>query len=395
MKAWTIRRRLTRQVLALVLCGWGAAIGLTMLLLDHEINEMLDEELQAVAQTTSLALEATPGPALPRSPAISPDHDQRVLRILPPVAPPPDGPWPALRRDGFHSTEGWRVLRLSAENTVIEVAHSLAWRREELLEASADLLLFVLPMVALLILGLNRSLRQGFAPLEALSATLSRRGPGELAPLTQGLNGYIGRIEALRGAERQFTAHAAHELRTPLAVLRARLEQSQAPEARAALPLLDSLTRRVERLLQLSRSEAGLGLGRGPADLVQILRLLLRDLQGQGGQKIRFDDGDLEHLSLAADPDALAIVLRNLLENALEHGTGPVLLRLQPGALCISNPATAGFQTAVYARRPGSDGMGLGLEIVTRLTSAMGMALELKYEAGLAKATLILRPLAR
>lgn len=397
---WSIRRRLSRRVLALVIVAWVAAIGLATAFLDYEINEMLDEELQALAETTVLYLDSTPGQVIPRSIGVNPGNGERVLRILRIDDAIPDTPWPALREDGFHHVAGWRVRRVTAENAVIEVAHNDVWRREEILEAASAFLLLILPMVGLLIWGLRRSLQQGFAPLEDLSLRIAARDavelaplptaglPVELAPLATGLNRYIARIGALRRAERQFVANASHELRTPVAAIRARLDLSRAPEARAALPLIDSLTRRVERLLQLSRSEAGLGLGRGPADLVQILQLLLREVGQTARQPIRFDDGDLAQMMIAADPDALAILLRNLLENAVEHGTGPVQLRLTGAELMISNPASGTFHEQPFAKRPGSAGLGLGLTIVDQLAVAMGVKLTKQYVEGMARVTL-------
>lgn len=396
-KPWSIRRQLSRRVLALVTLAWIVTIVLATLFLNYEINEMLDEEMQSVAQTTLLYLDATPGEAIPRSIGVDPGDGERVLRILRQGDPVPDTPWPALAADGFHCVEGWRVLRESAENAVVEVAHSEAWRREEMFEAASAFLILILPMIAVLLWGLGRILRQGFAPLEQLAGEIAARGPGdltpladadlpsELTPLAAGLNQYVSRIDDLRQAERQFVANASHELRTPVAAIRARLDLSEDPGARAALPLLDSLTRRVDRLLQLSRSEAGLGLGRGPSDLVRIARLLVREV-GQGAQQpIRFDDGDHERMMVPADADALAIVIRNLLENAVEHGTGPVLLRLSAGQLSIGNPVEGGdFHDQPFDKRPGSPGLGLGLAIIDQLCAAMGITVEKRYSNGAA-----------
>ncbi|VDC33875.1 sensor histidine kinase [Pseudogemmobacter humi] len=402
---WSIRRRLSRRVLLLVMASWAVTIGLATLFLDHEINEMLDEELQSLAETTVLYLDATPGPAISRAVGIDPGNGERVLRILPQGAPEPDAPWPGLTADGFHHVAGWRILRRTAEGTVIEAAHKDSWRREEMFEAASAFLILILPMGALLIWGLGVSFRRGFAPLDALSDSLRQRDPQdltplersglprELQPLAQGLNGYITGIGNLRRAERHFIANASHELRTPVAAIRAQLDLSRDEAARAALPLLDSLTRRVERLLQLSRSEAGLGLGREASDLVQIIRLLVQEAGFRAPHPIRFDDGDIEQMNVAADPDALAIVLRNLLENALEHGSGPVLIRLRPGQLVIRNPAEGGaFHDLPFTKRTGSAGMGLGLTIVDQLTTAMGITVTKAHRDGIASVTLGLPP---
>lgn len=206
-----------------------------------------------------------------------------------------------------------------------------------------------------------------------LSPVAATALPDEVQPLAQALDNYLARIEALRGAERAFAANAAHELRTPLATLRNRLSASADPDAQAAIATVDGLTRRVTRLLQLSRLEAGLGLGRGPADMIQILRLLIAEMMHGARHPIRLDDSDLESLAVAADPEALAILLRNLIENAIEHGTGTVLIKVTPDGRCsIQNPADQPYLPRNrHAAGAGSSGAGLGLSIIHAPADAM------------------------
>lgn len=382
--AFSIRTKLTRSVLGMVILAWLATILLALVFLDYETNEMLDEELEGLTSTVVMSIDTGAGGVIPRIISIEPGDSERVLRIFPVDQPAPPGPWPALDKDGFHQIDGWRVLRTTAERAVIEVAHNMSWRREEILEAASAFLVLILPLAGVLLVLIGRQLRKGFRPMEKLAEEISARSPAmldpvateglpqELQPLVTAMNTHLARIEALRQSERTFIANASHELRTPLAAIRAGLELSPDPEARAALPRIDALARRVERLLQLSRSQSGLGLGRGPADLLQILRLLQRDPAPAGRAAFRLDDGDLEAFPLDLDPDALAIVLRNLIENAQEHGTGPVWVRLSPEGLQISNQMVSGeFLTAPFAKRSGSAGMGLGLSIVAQLCAAM------------------------
>ena len=58
---WSLRRRLTGRVLGLVVTGWLATIGLAALILGHEMNDMFDDELAALVETTVLSLDATGG----------------------------------------------------------------------------------------------------------------------------------------------------------------------------------------------------------------------------------------------------------------------------------------------------------------------------------------------
>lgn len=401
-RPWSIRSRLIRQVLGLVLGAWVAAIALSALVLDQELNELYDRELSSLAASTVLMLDAAEGSVIPRLVGVALDDGERVLRILPEDSPVPDAPWPVLERDGFHDANNWRILRLTAENAVIEVAHSRHLRRGELLEVAAAFLVLLLPMIALLAWSVRRSLGRALQPMQRLAATVAGRSPDdpapladqglpqELRPLASGLNSYIGRIADLREAERHFVANAAHELRTPIAAIRARLDASQVAEARATVPLLDDLVRRIERLLQLARSESGVGLGKGPADLLRVLRLLLEDLARQGGPAVHFDDADLDRLMLPVDPDALAILLRNLLDNAVSHGTGSVRVTVTAaGVLQVENPVSPGAAILVQAfeKGPESQGNGLGMAIIARLADAMGAVVESRVQDGRARVT--------
>lgn len=399
----SIRNRLLRAVLGIVALGWLGTVALTVLFIDREMNEGFDEELELVAETTLVALETGADRIVPRLVAVTAKENERLLRIIRPGVPEPQVPWVSPTEDGYFDSMGWRVLRRTGDHEVVEVAHNRGWRHKEMAEAAVSLLILVGPVVGLLIWGLMRALARALRPLDALAGAIAGRSPDDLSPvpeaglprelhpLAHGLNSYLARIDDLRAIERRFIANAAHELRTPIAAIRARLDLGGGAGAEAALPMLDDLTRRVERLLQLSRSEAGLGLGRGPADLVQVVRLLVEDAR-RPGVAIRFDDADLERLSLAVDADALAILIRNLLENALEHGTGPVRVVIrtaqagQGPALMIENPtAQTGFVEEAFRKGPGSRGLGLGLSIVAALAAAMGATVEKSIRAGQAR----------
>lgn len=396
---WSLRRRLTGRVLGLVVTGWLATIGLAALILGHEMNDMFDDELAALVETTVLSLDATGGRAIPRHMGVQTSTGERVLRILPGTGAPPPAPWPELDEDGLHDAPGWRILRATVEGTVIEAAHATAWRRDEISETALAFLVPVVPLIALLLWGLRRTASEATAPVSRLAAAVSARKPDdfsslhagdlpdELLPLAGAFGGHLLRIEAFRQAERDFVANAAHDLRTPLAVIRGRLQLSADPDAAATVPVIDALTRRLERLLQVSRLEAGASLGRGPADLVRILRLLIDDLRPRSRHRLHLDDGDLETLMIAADPDAVAILLSNLLENAVEHGSGEVRLRLAgDGTLTVENPTPARTLAAGrFEKGVASSGLGLGISIIEAVARAMNAPLSCEIGQGRAK----------
>ncbi|MEF9606249.1 two-component sensor histidine kinase, partial [Paracoccus sp. PXZ] len=102
--------------------------------------------------------------------------------------------------------------------------------------------------------------------------------PRELQPIPVALNTYLQRIHNHIESERQFATNAAHELRTPLASASAQAQliaagRGDARAARAMTAALDRLGRIIERLLQLSRAEAGID-GHARCDLVRIIRIV-------------------------------------------------------------------------------------------------------------------------
>jgi two-component system OmpR family sensor kinase len=220
--------------------------------------------------------------------------------------------------------------------------------------------------------------------------------PTEIGPLAETLNGLLARLREAFEAERSFAANAAHELRTPLAgaiaqAQRLRSETREtATEARAAdiEVTLKRLTRLSERLMQLARAEGGrLRMDRS-ADLRTVARVVVDDL-GRATAEGRI----VLRLPTAAvmsdiDPDAFAILLRNLVENALRHGTENLAVEVTltaDGHLAVANDGpvvprdmldclTARFERA-NAR---ADGSGLGLAIVAAIANRIGSTLILK-----------------
>ena len=265
--------------------------------------------------------------------------------------------------------------------------------------------LSVLAPVALLALGLiwivsswslrpiDRASREAAAIAPARSqARISLEGlPREILPLVQAVNGALDRLSQAYAAERRFTADAAHELRTPLAVLTLRLERARltgTSDWPAIERELEEMRRLVDQLLNLARKEA---LGRESATIdepsVNLSRIVrevaagLVPLAESAGRALQIDVP--EAALLHGRPDDLRDMVRNLIENALLHGRGTVTVRLRSSRevhtlqVCDEGAGVpAGREEAVFDRFCKLDqavpGSGLGLAIVREVARSHG-----------------------
>lgn len=219
-------------------------------------------------------------------------------------------------------------------------------RRAEGLEAALSVFttrlvgVGALTLVAL-VAGLTLAIRFALRPLDLLSRRIAEvrregervelpRAPAELIPLVLRTNELLGRLGDVVARERAFSGEVAHELRTPLAGLRTSLEvllrrPREAEEYREvlgeAVGQLESLGVLVEKLLQLGRLEAGqVALESRPMDLADALLEAWEPCAARAGLRELEVQWELsEGLEVQADPNLLALALRNLLENASEY----------------------------------------------------------------------------
>ena len=317
--------------------------------------------------------------------------------------PPWEGP-------GFVETASHRYYSDAAlQGSIrITVAEPLAHRASVAREIQMGLGLPLLIVLPLALGAIILAVRFSLAPLRRFRTRLEARGardlsevpgddlPTEITPLAATLNNLLSRLRDAFEAERSFAANAAHELRTPLAgaiaqAQRLRSEtQDPAAKARAAEieATLKRLTRFSERLMQLARAEGGRLRMDHSADLRAIARVVVDDLaRGAAPGRIVLTLPKKAVLS-DIDPDAFAILCRNLVENALRHGadTTPVEVTLTPGGrLVVANEGpvlprdrldrlTVRFERA----NVGAEGSGLGLAIVAAIADRIESPLVLE-----------------
>jgi signal transduction histidine kinase len=231
----------------------------------------------------------------------------------------------------------------------------------------------------------------------------------ELAELARAFNAMAAELDRQEQLRRQMVADIAHELRTPLSVLRLQVESIEdgltpaSPQAVGALGgELDLLTRLVDDLRLLSLAEASqLSLVIQAVDPAEALAAVARAAEPRARQRgLALAVAPAPALpAVSADPQRLAQILGNLVENALRYtpSGGAVTLRAQPVAGGVafevqdSGPGIPAadlpqiferFYRADRARTRESGGSGLGLAIVQRLAAAQGGSVAVESEPG-------------
>ena len=270
--------------------------------------------------------------------------------------------------------------------------------------------LFGLPLLALLIwLAVGWGLR----PLARMALLLKSRDPDNLAPLllaplprelepvAASLNRLLLQVNQLVEREKRFIADAAHELRTPLAVLRihaqnAQQADSQADRDKALRQLIagvDRTTRVVTQLLTLARLEPrAQQLRLAPLDLRALARETLAELTPLAlarHQELTLDVDEHADFLLSGDAASLATLLQNLMSNALQYtspgGRIEVQLRAATDQLTLEIADSGpGIDIALrpqlferFVRLGDGEGAGLGLSIVARIAELHDASVEL------------------
>ncbi len=329
------------------------------------------------------------------------------------------------RIDGIDGID-WRVYTAVHEEDgqvkdVIHVAEHAAARNHVLLAGLRGTLLPLLVALPLLALGIVVVVRRATQPLRALGQSVAARRPQaleplpeagvlpEVQPLVRALNALFGRVDEQLASERRFTADAAHELRTPIAAIRMQAQVAQGAvqddERRAALAATiagcDRATRLVEQLLQLARLEADAADARardgmqGSSDLAAVAVRQVQDLYAQAsarGQQIDLDRPDAS-VTVPMSATLVAVLLRNLIDNALRYGPdgGRVAVQVRAGATgagarLLVEDAGPGLGDEARARLgerffrelgSGQSGSGLGWSIVRRLARLHALEIDI------------------
>lgn len=433
--AHSLQGRLLALVVGLVAGVWLLAAAATWFDVRHELDELLDSHL-AQAAALLVAQQASDvdddsdnldAPSLhryARKVAFQVFHEGRlVLRSgNAPATPMIDMAEPF--QSGFTTVriegEAWRVFSAQGGKRDIQVLVG------EALESRASILWAVLrstlwPMtlaLPLLALAIWWAVRRGTAPLRRLGRLLTERrpqsleavviadAPAEMVPMLAALNGLFARIEGLMASERRFTADAAHELRTPIAAIRAQAqvalgEPDAGQRSHALLATLagcDRATRLVEQLLTLSRLEAAMEIGDARVDLSALVRRVVAEIATAAIQKQQALEVEAPlPCVVRGDEILLAVLIRNLVDNAIRYSPERAKIKVSvadaaPSAILRVEDSGPGMGEEDRRRLgerffrvvgSGESGSGLGWSIVRRIAAVHRAEIGLHASASL------------
>ncbi len=395
-----------------------------------EINEVFDRQLKQIALTVVAVRgnDESSSTSLPMSEQLKARHGYIVQvwtptgeQLFSSVSSPA---LPMLAIHGFHTVQldnaPWRVYSLHTSHYVVQSAQSVV-ARENLTKDLADKLLFpglaALPIIACL---LGYGLKLGLRPLEHVATEVAGRGvlsleaipedsvPLEIRPVIIALNTLMLSLASALSQQRQFTADAAHGLRTPLAALSLQFQLLEATTDTVSRDEilddiqggLDRATHLVAQLLDLARVEPGdIGLRAASVDLSDLVRVAV------GNFSLRAEQAELDLGAEAAlpmrvngDPRQLRILIDNLIDNSVRytaHG-GRIDVRVECDEasqkihleVIDSGPGIAPEQRSrvfdrfyrivtVGGEQGSSIGAGLGLAISKEIAERHGATIEL------------------
>lgn len=248
-------------------------------------------------------------------------------------------------------------------------------------------LLFLLTLVSFLIIPpIVRAELRGIdqVALYADKIDFERRGirlsmdvvPDELHSLVRAVNAALQRLDDGIERRHRFIAGAAHELRTPIAILQARLELMHGDEQHGKLMLdVARLANLANQLLDLERLEAEIPQFQR-ANLVELAREAAADMAPvviAAGSTIVFD-AETENVAIFCDPPSLSRVLLNLIQNAVVHGGESAMISVTVSSDATLRVADTGpgipeeYRDVIFEPfgrvTPLDQGAGLGLALV-------------------------------
>lgn len=429
MRRYSLRRRLLGLLLFVGAVAWMLATGLAYRHAHDELDELLDARISRSARVMlnqepeilarmRLDALAEEGP-YDHDYALQVWRDGKELVTRSETAPEVRlSPVETGFSDATVDGRQWRVYSGWDHDkcTLVQIAEDQKLRERLLLYyalGSVPALLVGLPFLGLAVwLIVSAAVR----PVVELGQQVSQRGPRDLQPLDYDgapvevdplidrLNALFARIADSIQAEHRFTSYAAHELRTPIAAIRAQAEVArdsrETGSRNVALERViegcDRASRLVEQMLLLARIDERTGHGVAHSNRLDLAaaRMIASMTPAALGQGVALELATEYEVTVAADRALLEVLVHNLLDNAVRHGgpPGPVTVRCLPladGALLEvedRGPGVADAELELIGNRfyrgthAHGAGSGLGLSIVQRIAEVSGA--DVSYRRG-------------
>jgi two-component system sensor histidine kinase QseC len=362
---FSLQQRLLIRTLGAVLVVWFATAVFVWFEAQHEVDELLDAHLAQSAALLVVQQNATPeddepmleAPTLHKYAhrvAYQVFDENRLVMHSPNVAHTPM----AQHTQGFETLtladgKSWRIFAAPGRDRDVQIyVAERVDSRDEILRAV--MLGFLPPLtiaLPLLLMGLWWNVRSGLQPLQRLRQVLLNRDtqtltpvslpdtPQEVQPMLDALNDLLQRLAQRMQTERRFTADAAHELRTPIAAIRAQAQvaltsashdQVRQQALQDTLAGCDRASRVVEQLLTLARVEGPQDMASEPFRLDQLAQQIMADLTPEAlrrGQTLELLA--TEALPVKGQSTLWHILLRNLIDNALRYSPDGATVRIQ------------------------------------------------------------------
>jgi len=424
----SLQQRLLSRTLGGVLLVWVATAAFVWFEAQHEVDELLDAHLTQSAALLVVQQNATPedeeplldAPTLHKYAhrvAYQVFDENRLVMHSPNVAHTPM----AQHKEGFETLtlpDGnlWRIFATPGRDHDVQiyVAERIDSRDEILRAVMMGFLPPLTVALPLLLIGLWWNVRLSLQPLQRLRQVLLKRDtqtltpislnetPQEVQPMLDALNDLLQRLAQRMETERRFTADAAHELRTPIAAIRAQAQVAltsvtndhvRQQALQSTLVGCDRASRVVEQLLTLARMESPQDIVSEPFRLDQLAQQVIADLTPEAlrrGQTLELLAP--QSILIHGQSTLWQILLRNLIDNALRYSPDGAVVRIDAKTLDPSHvqvtvqDSGAGLSSADMARLgerffrvigTTATGSGLGWSIVRHIARLLQIDVQL------------------
>lgn len=424
MKTHSIKRFLVISITCAVLLVYAVITAVSYMISKDELDELYDAHLRQVAEIIAsqpLKLTNNTHPSITQEKSIQ-NEEVFYIRLLGQdettlYASHPKEQIKLTTALGFSNQQAnnqeWRVYTVQSQDIKIQVAQLLAGREVTIKETALSLvfsqLLFIPLLVMVILMVIHRALR----PITQLSNAIQLRDsddltplnmpktPTELMPFVQAFNGFMNKVSTMVATLKQFTADAAHELRTPITALKlqhALISKADSDQERNnAIRSLDQGIARSERivtqLLTLARMSApDPKQSAEPIPLVPIIKTVIESLLPLAQAKnIYLSLNSAVDYTVVGVTEQIHLMIHNILENAIRYtpekgnvgiaissSDAHIILEIKDSGPGIpSDDLTRVFERFYRSASKDTNGSGLGLAIVKNIATLHDARIEL------------------